>query len=78
MIVPVRCFNCGKVFGHLWEEYLRLLEEIDVDGIERDKVRLVSDKPYMTPEGIAVEKLGLKRYCCRNNFISTIDLTEKI
>lgn len=21
MIVPVRCFSCGKVVGHLWEEY---------------------------------------------------------
>lgn len=21
MIVPVRCFSCGKVIGHLWEEY---------------------------------------------------------
>ncbi len=21
MIVPVRCFSCGKPIGHLWEEY---------------------------------------------------------
>jgi len=21
MIIPVRCFSCGKVVGHLWEEY---------------------------------------------------------
>ncbi|MEM2929333.1 MAG: DNA-directed RNA polymerase subunit N [Thermoproteota archaeon] len=20
---PVRCFTCGKVIGHLWEEYVR-------------------------------------------------------
>lgn len=20
---PVRCFTCGKVIGHLWEEYLK-------------------------------------------------------
>jgi len=23
MIIPVRCFSCGKVVGHLWEEYQR-------------------------------------------------------
>ncbi len=23
MIVPVRCFSCGKTLGHLWEEYKR-------------------------------------------------------
>lgn len=21
MIVPVRCFSCGKVIGHLWEDF---------------------------------------------------------
>lgn len=21
MIIPVRCFSCGKPVGHLWEEY---------------------------------------------------------
>lgn len=27
MIVPVRCFSCGKVVGSLWEDYLKLIEE---------------------------------------------------
>jgi len=26
MIIPVRCFSCGKVVGHLWEEYKRRVE----------------------------------------------------
>lgn len=21
MLVPIRCFSCGKPIGHLWEEY---------------------------------------------------------
>jgi len=21
MMFPIRCFTCGKVIGHLWEEY---------------------------------------------------------
>jgi len=21
MIIPVRCFSCGKVLGHLWEDF---------------------------------------------------------
>lgn len=42
MIIPVRCFSCGKPIGHLWEEYLektgnsenrkKVLDEL---GIER-------------------------------------------
>lgn len=27
MIVPVRCFSCGKVVGHLWEEFKKRKEE---------------------------------------------------
>ena len=25
MIIPVRCFSCGKVVGHLWAQYQALL-----------------------------------------------------
>lgn len=27
MIIPVRCFTCGKVIGNKWESYLDLLEQ---------------------------------------------------
>jgi hypothetical protein len=26
MIIPVRCFTCGKVVGNKWEQYLALLQ----------------------------------------------------
>jgi len=26
MIVPVRCFSCGKVVGHLYEEFKKRVE----------------------------------------------------
>jgi len=26
MIIPVRCFSCGKVLGHLWEEFKKRKE----------------------------------------------------
>ena len=26
MIIPIRCFSCGKVIGHLWEEYKQRTE----------------------------------------------------
>jgi DNA-directed RNA polymerase subunit N len=27
MIVPVRCFSCGKPVGHLWEEFKKRVNE---------------------------------------------------
>lgn len=27
MIIPIRCFSCGKPVAHLWEEYKERTEE---------------------------------------------------
>jgi DNA-directed RNA polymerase subunit N (RpoN/RPB10) len=43
MIIPVRCFSCGKPIGHLWEEFLaktsnktkKVKETLDELGLER-------------------------------------------
>jgi DNA-directed RNA polymerase subunit N len=29
MIIPIRCFSCGKPIGHLWEEYSERVEKGD-------------------------------------------------
>jgi len=34
IIIPVRCFTCGKPIGHLWEEYKRRVSQ----GEEKGKV----------------------------------------
>ena len=42
MIIPVRCFSCGKPVGHLWEEFQERVkkgenrkEVMDSLGLER-------------------------------------------
>lgn len=32
MIIPIRCFSCGKVTGDLWERYLVLIDQGIQDG----------------------------------------------
>lgn len=32
MIIPVRCFTCGKVVGNKWEAYLGLLQAEYTEG----------------------------------------------
>jgi len=32
MIIPVRCFTCGKVIGNKWEQYLNLLSSDYSEG----------------------------------------------
>ncbi|KAF1813004.1 DNA-directed RNA polymerases N/8 kDa subunit superfamily [Eremomyces bilateralis CBS 781.70] len=41
MIIPIRCFSCGKVVGDLWERYLKMIEEEGLaDGEAMDKLDL--------------------------------------
>ncbi|VDN99325.1 unnamed protein product [Rodentolepis nana] len=40
MIIPVRCFTCGKVIGHLWEPYQNLLEKEYTEGDALTKLGL--------------------------------------
>lgn len=41
MIIPVRCFSCGKPIGHLWEKYREQIKSeskgkaLDSLGLER-------------------------------------------
>jgi DNA-directed RNA polymerase subunit N (RpoN/RPB10) len=42
MIIPIRCFSCGKPVGHLWKSYKEKLEKneepkkaLDELGLER-------------------------------------------
>ena len=34
MIIPIRCWSCGKPIGHLWEEF----QDRTKDGEEKKKV----------------------------------------
>jgi DNA-directed RNA polymerase subunit N len=43
MIIPIRCWSCGKPIGHLWEDFLlktnnrtkNIKETLDELGVER-------------------------------------------
>ena len=55
MIIPVRCFTCGKVIGNKWETYLNLLQTDFSEGDALDELglrryccrRMVSVYSYM-------------------------------
>lgn len=59
MMIPIRCFSCGKPIGHLWEDYNARVAK----GEDRKKV---------------MDDLGLKRYCCRAQFLGHVDLIDDV
>lgn len=84
MIIPIRCFTCGKVVSHLWEPYLEKvqkisLEERDIDNMDQ-KYRFVNVETLRekTKEGKVLDELGIKKYCCRRMMLCNVDLMEKL
>jgi len=40
MLIPVRCFGCGKPIGHLWEDYKKRIESGEDSGKVLDELGL--------------------------------------
>ncbi|KAF7664629.1 hypothetical protein LDENG_00171460 [Lucifuga dentata] len=40
MIIPIRCFTCGKIVGNKWEAYLGLLQAEYTEGDALDALGL--------------------------------------
>ena len=71
MIVPVRCFTCGNILADKWNFYRNELKQSE-DTIINVNAKTVQK----TPEGKALDKVGLKRYCCRRVMLSHVDLAS--
>ena len=77
MIIPVKCFTCGKILGDKWNYYERELAKIKTN--KEDTVINVNAKTIKpTPEGIILDKLELKRYCCRRIMLGHVNLIDVI
>ena len=81
MIIPVRCFTCGKVLGDKHNYYKQKVNEEKLkrgEPAEDTILNLQSKDVQKTIEGRVLDELGLKRYCCRRVMLGHIDLIEVI
>jgi len=80
MIIPIRCFTCGGVMADIADFYESEKEKLKDATDKADKKEV--DKIYKNFEkihtGEILNKLGLKRYCCRRNLIANIDMMDVI
>jgi len=77
MIIPVRCFTCGKVVGDKYLKYLELVKENKAaQGEENTDTIITIDSTNIekTAEGKAMDTLELNLYCCRRIMLSQIDI----
>ena len=76
MIIPVKCFTCGKVIADKYRYYQREVRRLKMArGMDVDKViYLTQDYIDKTPEGEVMDNLGLNKMCCRRNLLTHVDI----
>lgn len=81
MIIPIRCFTCGKVLANKWRAYEKAVKEAEgqrrEDGSAQDNIELPEnfDKNL---KGTILDSLNLDRICCRRHMLCHVDLVDII
>lgn len=76
MIIPVKCFTCGKVIGNKYLYFKREVRKMKIDkNLPLDEViYLDKNNVEKTPEGKILDKLKLNKICCRRHMLTHVDI----
>jgi len=79
MIIPVRCFTCGKVIADKYDYFVKKSEELEAAAAASKNPEPPKFKHFdaVTKGGI-LDDLGLTRYCCRRHMLGQVDMMEVI
>lgn len=76
MIIPIKCFTCGKVLGDKYRYYLSEVRRMKLEkGLDIEKViYMTKTNNDKTIEGIVMDNLNLNAPCCRRHMLSHVDI----
>tara|TARA_B100000073_G_C23579533_1_gene511637 strand:- start:261 stop:503 length:243 start_codon:yes stop_codon:yes gene_type:complete len=79
MIIPVRCFTCGKVIGDKYLYFKNKVRQLKIEqSSDEEKVIYLTpefiEKSGKTPEGIVMDELKLVNICCRRHILTHVDI----
>tara|TARA_B100000927_G_C16325188_1_gene413022 strand:+ start:536 stop:769 length:234 start_codon:yes stop_codon:yes gene_type:complete len=76
MIIPIKCFTCGKVLADIYRYYLaevcKLKKEQNIS--ESETQYFTTENTQKTIEGQVMDQLKLNKYCCRRHFLCHVDI----
>ncbi len=84
MIIPIRCFTCGEIMGDKWKPFIMLCNKhknIDNDENENQldiKTINLDEKLVKSIEGKVLDKLNIKKVCCRRMILTNVPLISYI
>lgn len=76
MIIPVKCFTCGKVLGNKYRFYVKEISKKKIEkNLDINKIEYLTKNTIdKTIEGEVLDKLRLNKYCCRRHMLTHVDI----
>jgi DNA-directed RNA polymerase subunit N (RpoN/RPB10) len=85
MLIPIRCFTCGKVLADKWNPFVEIVKneksggELNLNNnIELEYLDTKSPEATKSIEGEILDKLNITRYCCRRMMLGTVNIVSDI
>jgi DNA-directed RNA polymerase subunit N (RpoN/RPB10) len=86
MLIPVKCYSCGKVLANKYVYFQNQLE-IKKKELKKNSVNDNNDPLFIdinapivkkTIAGEIMDELGLIRICCRKTLLTSINIVDEI
>ena len=76
MLIPVKCFTCGKVIGDKYLFYQKeVLKRRTEARIPEDRIQYLDDEKLdKTIEGEVLDMLKLYNVCCRRHMLTHVNI----
>jgi DNA-directed RNA polymerase subunit N (RpoN/RPB10) len=76
MIIPVKCFSCGKVLADMYRYYITEVRKLKAEqNLEVDNViYLTKAQTQKTAEGEVLDQLNMNKLCCRRHMLTHVDI----
>lgn len=87
MIIPIKCFTCGKVLADKWNYFKTQSKIIDtetdtenltVEDLNIDDSNRRENYFESNAKGKLLDKMGLTKMCCRRHMLGHVDLIDII
>ncbi len=76
MIIPIKCFTCGKVLADKYLYYQKRVVQLKLDKKQdiEDVIYLNANNIKKTVEGKVMDELKLNKICCRRHMLTHVDI----
>ena len=74
MLIPVKCFTCGKVIGDKYNYYISEISKRK-GYVKEEEIQYLDESSIdKTVEGVMLDELKLTDMCCRRHFLTHVNI----